>query len=418
MQMLAAGLASLLAGSVLGCAEDWSITETLRPRVEPLGSLPAAPAVRTARAPRPTGPSGGRRRVWLVGIDGFSPIDFGLRRKTQPYKTLKQLAHEGRSTLDARVPGGPADCGEGAVFESAPGWANILTGRDCREHRVLRNGDTSFLRKHSAELPTLLATAHRELGLVTAAVGGDPLVSRPEATQVAGLEPSGLLAIEGFVPGGGAWTNLDAWVYTQSDDALAEETTIAAIVELDADLVFTHFDEVDHIGHMHGYGSPGWAKRLDRTDERIGRVLAAIRGQPGFAAQDASRRLAFEQEDWLIVVVSDHGGHDTPGCQGGRCCVPGFGRCGTHDRMSGVDDRVPFILWTTGGRATPLAPLQDPVSQLDVRPTVLAWLGSTEEASPGRNKEASPGRNKEASPGRNEAASPGRIQGASSPTGS
>jgi hypothetical protein len=350
----------------------------LRGEIEPLGSIPEA---RPARARHATGPSGGRRRVWLVGIDGFSPVDFGLRRKRHPYAALQQLAHQGRSTLDARVPGGPALCGEEGRFESAPGWANILTGRDCRDHGVTHNDETAFLREHIDRLPSLLATAHRELGLVTAAVGSFPPLSSAPALHGMGLEPYSLLGIEGFEPGDDQWSNLDGWIFTRGVDSLAETATIEAIVRLDADLVFTHFDEVDTIGHMRGYGSKGWAKRLDRTDERIGRVLAAIRGE---GTEAESRRRAFEQEDWLIVVISDHGGHDTPGCHDGSCCVPGFGHCGNHDVVTGVDDRVPFVVASMGGLATPLAPLQEPVSQLDVRPTILAWLGRGQPDSPGR----------------------------------
>ena len=67
----------------------------------------------------------------------------------------------------------------------------------------------------------------------------------------------------------------------------------------DIDLVTIYLDSVDGNGHGHGFtpNSDNYIKCVEWMDEQIGKFLAAIKGRPNFA-----------DEDWLVAVVSDHGG--------------------------------------------------------------------------------------------------------------
>lgn len=68
----------------------------------------------------------------------------------------------------------------------------------------------------------------------------------------------------------------------------------------DVDAMFVFFDEADHAGHGSGWLSATYLSTLATIDTQIGQLLAAVAARPGFA-----------NEDWQIVVTSDHGGYGT-----------------------------------------------------------------------------------------------------------
>lgn len=78
----------------------------------------------------------------------------------------------------------------------------------------------------------------------------------------------------------------------------------------DIDLLMLYIDGPDAKGHAHGFTvtSPEYMNHAEEIDARIGEILTAIKERPNFA-----------NEDWLIIVNSDHGGfgrgHGIPGSQ-------------------------------------------------------------------------------------------------------
>ena len=67
----------------------------------------------------------------------------------------------------------------------------------------------------------------------------------------------------------------------------------------DIDLLMLYIDKNDGAGHGHGFSVtvPEYVNSIEETDVMIGRILDAIRTRPNFT-----------DEDWLIVINSDHGG--------------------------------------------------------------------------------------------------------------
>ena len=67
----------------------------------------------------------------------------------------------------------------------------------------------------------------------------------------------------------------------------------------DVDLLMLYIDQNDGAGHGNGFSLavPEYVKSVEDTDQKIGRLLEAIKSRPNFA-----------NEDWLIAVTSDHGG--------------------------------------------------------------------------------------------------------------
>ncbi len=70
----------------------------------------------------------------------------------------------------------------------------------------------------------------------------------------------------------------------------------------DVDAVFLFLDDLDHAGHGDGFDPKvdRYAAALQKIDGQLGEVFDAIRS-----------RKNFKQEDWQIVLTSDHGGRGT-----------------------------------------------------------------------------------------------------------
>ena len=68
----------------------------------------------------------------------------------------------------------------------------------------------------------------------------------------------------------------------------------------DIDLLFLDFDHVDHAGHSYGFepNITNYTNEISDVDSYIGIVLEALENRP-----------TFWEEDWLIIVTSDHGGN-------------------------------------------------------------------------------------------------------------
>jgi predicted AlkP superfamily pyrophosphatase or phosphodiesterase len=91
-------------------------------------------------------------------------------------------------------------------------------------------------------------------------------------------------------------------------DAADEATTASAAAILAADaprVSFVYLGAVDFAGHATGSGA-AYRAALRAADQRVGRLVAAVRSRPSGPA-----------EDWTIVVVTDHGDLDEGG-HGGR----------------------------------------------------------------------------------------------------
>lgn len=87
-------------------------------------------------------------------------------------------------------------------------------------------------------------------------------------------------------------------VFADNDDA----TTTAALGELAADsngLVMVQYNAVDISGAQYGYdlSVPQYRNAILQTDDYIGKLLTAVKARKSYAG-----------ENWMVVVVSNHGG--------------------------------------------------------------------------------------------------------------
>ena len=227
----------------------------------------------------PSGPT--LRHVLVIGVDGVrfdllgpevTPVIWGFGR-------------------DGFL--GPVPIDETTPTWSGPCWATIATGAGVDGHGITGNDLTGH---RLAEHPDFLTVATRA-GLPTLlAVSGWPPLARAE-------DGGPLFAEAGRREFAAvAEVSLAAW------DAADEATTdlAASILAVDGPrLSFVYLGAVDITGHAVGAGA-AYREAARAADERVGRLLAAVRSRPESA-----------QEGWTTVVVTDHG-HLDRGGHGGR----------------------------------------------------------------------------------------------------
>jgi arylsulfatase A-like enzyme len=138
-------------------------------------------------------------------------------------------------------------------------------------------------------------------------------------------------------------------------DRCDEEITERAVEQLrtaDPDALFVYFGNLDETGHgvahKEGRFSPDnepYCAALAKVDERVGKVLAALRARPRFA-----------EENWLILASTDHGGRDTK--HGGQT----------------VEERTIWMI-ANGGAVPKGTVIETAVPQTAIAPTVFRHLG-------------------------------------------
>jgi predicted AlkP superfamily pyrophosphatase or phosphodiesterase len=131
-------------------------------------------------------------------------------------------------------------------------------------------------------------------------------------------------------------------------DTQATDAAVKHLTEANPDAVFLYLGQVDVAGHAHGFhpSVPEYLAAIERADKLVGRALAAVKGRKTFA-----------NEDWLVVVTSDHGGQ-------------GKGHGGGH--------KIPEILNSfliVSGPSAQRGTFDQQVYLVDAPVTVLAHLG-------------------------------------------
>ena len=104
-----------------------------------------------------------------------------------------------------------------------------------------------------------------------------------------------------------AWPELNSRLITQADasvslpgnDAAVRDSAVSRLKTGNADIVIVGFDGVQTAAHDDGYGTdiPEYMAAITTVDGYVGDLLAAVNG-----------RAEKDQEDWLVVITSDHGG--------------------------------------------------------------------------------------------------------------
>jgi len=87
-----------------------------------------------------------------------------------------------------------------------------------------------------------------------------------------------------------------------STDLAVKNAAVNALQNDNPDVLFVDFDDVDHAGHSYGFSSSvsQYVNSIQLTDTYVGEILTAMKNRSNYS-----------NEDWLVVVTTDHGATDT-----------------------------------------------------------------------------------------------------------
>ena len=135
--------------------------------------------------------------------------------------------------------------------------------------------------------------------------------------------------------------------YREDGDSKMTTTAVAALGDLDPDAMFLYYADLDVAGHDHGFhpSVPAYIAELEEIDAQVGTVLHAVRARPEYS-----------EEDWLVIVSTDHGGTIDGG----------------HGRDIPLHRTIPLIV---SGPSAARGRLHTTANIVDVAATALTHLG-------------------------------------------
>ncbi|ASW75390.1 hypothetical protein IQ37_02380 [Chryseobacterium piperi] len=201
------------------------------------------------------------KKVLFIGIDGCRG-DVMMSANTP---NIHNLVSQSVYSMDGLC---------AATTWSGNGWSTMLTGVWHTKHNVQ---DNNFTNPNYINYPDFLSRAEsynpnlRTISLVNWAPINDIIIKNADVK-----------------------TNL-------STDLAVKNAAVNALKNDNPDILFLDFDDVDHAGHSYGFSSavPQYISALQTTDAYIGEIVNAMKN-----------RATYNNEDWLVVLTTDHGAVD------------------------------------------------------------------------------------------------------------
>ncbi|MFD3325758.1 alkaline phosphatase family protein [Streptomyces sp. NPDC058701] len=261
-------------------------------------------------------------KVLVIGLDG-AVLD---RVKAANAPHLNGLMAQGltaRSTLYANPM---------AATSSGPGWSTIATGVWPDKHGVK---DNSFTGKNYTAHPDFLTRIENARPALNtyAAADWEPITSTDQNGPIFSAKVDKRLSLKGDRDGYG------------SEDPKIAAAAATELRDQNPDAAFVYLGEIDAAGHSSGAASQAYLNAVARVDVLVGKLLTAVQSRPTYA-----------QENWKVLVTTDHG-HTSGGGHGG----------------SSIAERGTFVI--ARGAGIPAGSVRDDVRLVDVAATALAHVG-------------------------------------------
>ena len=224
--------------------------------------------LKTAAQPTP--------RVLLIGIDGVRPDVLA----EVPTPNIDALAASGWYTAEARTT---------TPSVSGPSWSSMLTGVWPEKHGVT---DNSFAGRDYNTWPGFLTRAERERPELStfAALDWLPLAELPEGGPVVPATVDERAVLDGYDHG---WAEADGEVTARA---------LRHLGEADPDAMFVYLGNPDETSHQHGSIGAEYRDAIALADRHVGMLIDAVRARPALA-----------DEDWLVLISTDHGRREDGG---------------------------------------------------------------------------------------------------------
>ena len=215
-------------------------------------------------------------KVLLIGIDGVRPDVLA----EVPTPNIDSLAATGWLTTEARTT---------TPSVSGPSWSSMLTGVWPEKHGVTNN---SFTGRDYDTWPGFLTRAERERPELStfAALDWLPLAELPEGGPVVPAAIDKRVTVDGYDLG-----------WAQADGEVASQAALH-LVEADPDAMFVYLGNPDETSHQHGSIGAEYRDAIALADWHVGMLINAVRV-----------RRHTHNEDWLVLISTDHGRREDGG---------------------------------------------------------------------------------------------------------
>lgn len=281
----------------------------------------------STEAQAPPGEEAPSPRVLLIGIDGVRP-DI-LEEVATPH--LDELIRHGAYTPRAQT---------GLPTVSGPSWSSMLTGVWKEKHGVEDNEFTRSRFRRYPDFLTRIEALRPELETFAVATWL-PLVADDEGKgPVISDAVDRRHALNGYDLG-----------WARADDQ-GVELTLRELRTGDPDALFVYLGNPDEVSHHTGSIEYEYPAAIRRADAQVGALIEALRSRSGYP----------DQEEWLVLVSTDHGRTEA----------------GSHGGASPEERTIFLIAWGAG--VSPDA-LEGNVEIVDVAATALAHLGLGPDAA-------------------------------------
>ncbi len=247
------------------------------------------------------------QKAIFIGIDGVQleqALLLGLQGKAQALNAL--------DIVESYV-GGEEGTGSQQATSSGPGWSTLLTGVWVDQHGIPSNNSQPIV----SEVDSIFEYVDAAIpdAKIASVVNWSPINTGHFAREM------GLLEDEAVV---------DEVVSGLSDENVTD-TAVDLIANEAPDFMFVHLDDVDGAGHSSGFGD-AYEESIDTASQQLGEILAAVE----------QRMADYPDEDWLVIVSTDHGRDPLTGSgHGGQTDSERRSFIASNKELASFDDPVP-----------------------------------------------------------------------------
>lgn len=280
------------------------------------------------------------RKVVFILLDGI-PTDV-LEATNTPY--LDEIA--GKTGYTRAYVGGEKDGATQSPTISAVGYNSLLTGVWANKHNVWGNN----IKAPNYDYWSIFRVAKEHDPSLKTAIFSTWLDNRTKLIGE-GLPETGNLqmdyAFDGFELDTVRFPHDEERQYILNIDEMVATETADYIANDAPDLSWVYLEYTDDMGHRYG-DSPQMTKAVALGDAQVGRIWKAIQ------AREQSHN-----EEWLIVITTDHG----------RTAANGKGHGGQSDRER--------TTWVVTNYPTPLPSFYQNPGIVDIMPSIANFMGLT-----------------------------------------
>ena len=203
------------------------------------------------------------KKVLIIGIDGCRP-DALMAANTPNIDLLLNNAIYSLHALNDDI------------TISGPGWSAMLAGVWSNKHGITNN---TFSGSNLSQYPHFFKRVETIY----------PSLNTVSISQWGPINNSIVL-------------NHADYIVNVANEISVTQEAIDRLTNHDPDVMFLQYDDVDHAGHASGFSktNPAYIQQIQEVDTEIGHVLQALQN-----------RRNYNNENWLILLSTDHGGINT-----------------------------------------------------------------------------------------------------------